>query len=80
MPTTDPNASPDPAVFNALEAASRQLDDERNTGREKILEDVALQRTSANSARTDLDAIQWADSTLHHAWRLAESLRIASGK
>ena len=78
--TTDPNSSPDPAVFSALEAASRQLDDERNTGREEILEAVALQRTSANSARTNLDAIQWADSTLHHAWRLAESLRIASGK
>ncbi len=78
--TADPNSSPDPAVFRALEEASQQLGAERNTGRGKILEDVALQRTPAATARADLDALLWAESALHHAWRLAELLRIASGK
>jgi len=76
--TKDPAAPSDPAVFKALEEASQQLGDERNTGRNKILEDVALQRTPAVTARAGLDALLWADGSLHHAWRLAESLRIAS--
>jgi phosphate:Na+ symporter len=77
--TKYPVAPSDLTVFNALEKASQQLDDERDTGRDKILEDVALQRTPAITARADLDALLWADGALHHAWRLAESLRIASG-
>jgi phosphate:Na+ symporter len=40
--TKDAAAPSDPAVFNALEKASQQLDDERDTGRDKILEDVAM--------------------------------------
>jgi len=40
---------------------------------------VALQRTPA-TARARLDTLVWADAALYHAWRLAESLRIASGK
>ena len=27
-----------------------------------------------------LDTLAWADSSLYHAWRLADSLRIAAGK
>jgi phosphate:Na+ symporter len=77
--TKDPAAPSDLAVFDALETASQQLDDERDTARDKILEDVALQRTPAVTARADLDALLWADGALYHAWRLAESLRIASG-
>jgi len=30
--------------------------------------------------RAGLDTLAWADAALYHAWRLAESLRIASGK
>ena len=77
--TKDPAAPSDLTVFNALEKASQRLNDERDTGRDKILEDVALQRTPAVTARADLDALLWADGALYHAWRLAESLRIASG-
>jgi len=32
------------------------------------------------TARAGLDTLAWADAALYHAWRLAESLRIASGK
>jgi phosphate:Na+ symporter len=78
--TKDPKAVPDPVVFKALEAASRQLNEERKTGREKLLEDVALQRIPTATARASLDTLVWADLALYHSWRLAESLKIASGK
>jgi len=42
------------------------------------LQDVALQRTPAGTARNGLDMLAWAEGALHHTWRLAESLRIAS--
>jgi hypothetical protein len=32
------------------------------------------------TARAGLDTLVWADLALYHSWRLAESLRIASGK
>jgi hypothetical protein len=67
------------AIFKAMEAASKGLADERKTGRDKILQDVALQRTPAETARNGLDMLAWADSAFYHVWRLAESLRIASG-
>jgi len=44
-----------------------------------MLQDVALQRMPAETARSGLDLLAWAGDALHHAWRLAESLRIASG-
>src|SRR5262249_47176925 len=78
--TKDPEAQPVPAVFQALEESSKQLNAERKTGRERILEDVALQRVPLATARARLDALAWADTAFYHAWRLAESLRIASGK
>ena len=78
--TKDPQAAPDPTIFKALEAASKQLNEERKSGREKLLEDVALQRTPTTTARAGLEILVWADLALYHAWRLAESLRIASGK
>ena len=78
--TKDPQATTDPAIFKALEAASKQLNEERKSGREKLLEDVALQRTPTTTAHAGLETLVWADLALYHAWRLAESLRIASGK
>jgi hypothetical protein len=45
-----------------------------------MLEDVALQRMPTETARAGLDTLVWADLALYHAWRLAESLQIASGK
>jgi phosphate:Na+ symporter len=77
--TRDPEARPAPAVFEALEDSSKQLGLERKTGRDRILEDVALQRMPSATARAGLDTLAWADAALYHAWRLAESLRIASG-
>jgi phosphate:Na+ symporter len=78
--TADPESTPDPAIFATLEGASKRLSAEAKAGREKTLEDVALQRAPAATARAVLETLAWADGTLYHAWRLAESLRIASGK
>jgi phosphate:Na+ symporter len=44
-----------------------------------LLEDVALQRVRTETARNALEALGWADATVYHAWRLAESLRVAAG-
>ena len=77
--TKDPEAAPDPAVFKALEEASTRLSAECRAGRAKTLEDVALQRAPTATARAVLETLAWADGTLYHAWRLAESLRAASG-
>jgi phosphate:Na+ symporter len=77
--TKDPGAAPDQAIFKAMEDASKRLNDEREASRDKILGDFALQRIPAEAARTALDLLAWADGTLYHAWRLAESLRIAAG-
>jgi phosphate:Na+ symporter len=78
--TKDPNETPGPAIFEALEAASKQLNEERKTGRTKILEQTALQRTPMATARAALETLAWADLTLYHSWRLTESLRIASAR
>jgi phosphate:Na+ symporter len=78
--TKDPVVDVDPAIYQALEAASKQLGAERDTGREQLLQDVALQRMPAAPARAGLDALAWADGALYHTWRLAESLEIASSK
>jgi phosphate:Na+ symporter len=77
--TKDPGAGSNPAISEALQDASGQLSAERKAGRDKVLEEVALQRTPTATARGVLETLGWADSALHHAWRLAESLRIASG-
>ena len=49
--TKDPGATPDPAIFKAVEDASKRLSAERKTGREEMLEDVALQRMPMATAR-----------------------------
>jgi len=79
-PSRDPKAEPGPTVYSAIEAVSKQLRSESETSRTKLLEDIALQRTSMAAIRADLDLLAWANGTLYHAWRLAESLRRASGK
>jgi phosphate:Na+ symporter len=77
--TTVPETTSDPAIFNALEDSSKQLSAERETSRDKTLEDVALQRVPISTARAQLETLAWADGALCHAWRLTESLRLASG-
>jgi phosphate:Na+ symporter len=76
--TEDPEVNVDPAIYQAPEAASKQLRVERDMGRAQLLQDVALQRIPAAAARAGLDTLAWADGALYHAWRLAESLRLAS--
>ncbi len=76
--TRDPEAVPAPATFEAVERASQQIGVECKAAREKMLEDVALQRTPAATARAALDTLAWADGAFYHASALAESLRIAS--
>jgi phosphate:Na+ symporter len=78
--TSDPNAAPDPAILAALEDVSKWLSAECRTERERTLEDIARQRVPMATGRAFLDALAWADRTLYHASRLADSLRIASGK
>lgn len=78
--TQDSATGPDPSVFEALEDAAKQLRSERKTGRDRLLEEVALQRTPTATARSGLEILVWGDGALYHAWRLAESLRIASGR
>jgi phosphate:Na+ symporter len=78
--TKDLNEAPDPAIFKALEVASKQLNEERKIGRVKILEETALQRTPMATARAALEMLAWGDLTLYHSWRLTESLRIASAR
>jgi len=77
--TKDPQAAPGAEIFKAMGNASNGLTGERTIGRDKLLQDVALQRTQAETARGGLELLGWADGTFYHAWRLAESLRIASG-
>jgi phosphate:Na+ symporter len=78
--TYDPGATPDPTIFAALEDASREFSARCKASREKTLEDIAWQRVPTATARATLDTLAWADRTLYHAWRLAESLRNASGQ
>jgi phosphate:Na+ symporter len=78
--SNDPEDKPDPPIYAAIEAASKQLSAEREIDRAKLLEDVALRHTPTAKARADLDTLAWADATLYRAWRLTESLRIASGE
>jgi len=47
-----------------LEATSKQLNEERKTGRAKILEQTALQRTQMATARAALETLAWADLTI----------------
>jgi phosphate:Na+ symporter len=75
----DPAAAPKPSIFQTMGDASKRLTDERKTGRDEILQDVALQRMPAGTARTGLEMLVWAEGAFYHAWRLAESLRNASG-
>lgn len=75
----DPSATPAPPVFDALEAASKQLTVERKDNRATILENIALQRMPIATAWKALDALSWGDGALHHCWRMIEALRIASG-
>jgi phosphate:Na+ symporter len=77
--TKDPEATTRAALSEAMEDASKRLAAERQTGRGKILQDVALRRMPAETARGGLDTLAWAEGAIYHAWRLAESLRIASG-
>jgi len=77
--TKDPAAAPEPSIFQTMEDASKRLTAERKTGRDAILQDVALQRMPAGTARTGLEMLTWAEGAFYHAWRLAESLRNASG-
>src|SRR5262249_5544769 len=77
--TRDPEATVEPVLVAALENAAQLVAEERRTGHDKLLEDVALQRVSTETARNALEALDWADGAVYHAWRLAESLRTAAG-
>jgi phosphate:Na+ symporter len=76
--TKEVTTTPDPAILDAIEDASKKLRAERRMGREKILEDIALQRTPVSTARAALETFVWADLALYHSWHLVESIRAAS--
>ena len=77
---TDPPTASASSILDSIEAASTQLEAERRTGREKILEDIALQRMPISTAQRMLDMLTWADGAVHHVWRMINSLSIASSK
>src|SRR5215472_2941709 len=52
--TKDPQTAPRPLIFEVMESASKRLSDERKIGRDRILQDVALQRIPAVTARDGL--------------------------
>ena len=78
--TKDPEATPSPQVFKAVEEAANQIAAERTTERARMLEEVALQRTPAGTARVGLEELGWAEVAMQRAWRLTESLRSASAQ
>jgi phosphate:Na+ symporter len=55
--TKDPGAVSNPAISEALEGASKQLGAERKIGRDRMLEEVALQRTPTATARGVLETL-----------------------
>jgi hypothetical protein len=67
------------SIFKTLENASKQLSAERQTGRAQLLQQVAQQHIPTATARAALETLGWTDLVLYHSWRLADSLRIASG-
>lgn len=69
----------DPSVFAALEDASKRVSVECSARRAQTLEEIAQKRMPTATARGVLDTLAWSDRALYHAWRLAESLRVASG-
>jgi phosphate:Na+ symporter len=75
----DPDAPPDPAVYEALEAASNRVTADSKAGREQALEDLALRSAPATEVRAALATLTWSEGALYHSWRLADSIRIASG-
>ena len=76
--TRDPASIVEPAVVAAIEDAALLVAEERRADRDKLLEDVALQRVSTGTARDALETLGWADAAVYHAWRLAASLLAAA--
>src|SRR5262249_33292160 len=76
--SSDPTATVDPAVDQAIHEASMRLREDSRSERERLLGDVALKRTTASTARGALDALGGADGALSGASRLAESLQTAA--
>ena len=72
--TQEPEVVPNAGVVAALKKVSARLSEECRAVRERLLEDVALQRVRAPTARAGLDQLAWADSALHHAAGVARSL------
>jgi phosphate:Na+ symporter len=66
-------------VLQAIATASAKVAAERKSTREKILESIALQQTSTSNGQDILETLSWGDRALHHAWRMIDSLRLASG-
>jgi phosphate:Na+ symporter len=76
--TGDPAATPDAVISAMLLDASRRVGAERRVNRDALLEEVAGQRVPAAAARAIIEALAWADAAMHHAWRLAESLKLSA--
>jgi phosphate:Na+ symporter len=74
-----PETASDPTIVAKVGEASKRLAAECRSGREKLLEDLALQRTPMSTGRAGLEAFAWSDRSLYHAWRVAEALGVAAG-
>jgi phosphate:Na+ symporter len=75
-----PDAAGKAAPLRDIDAAAKEIKDQRKNAREEILASVARQQTPASVADQALQSLQWSDEALQHCGRLVESLRVASGR
>lgn len=65
-------------VFDDISAASARLSADRKIERERVLESIARQQLTVSAGDQRLEALLSLDRALYHAWRLIESIRIAT--
>jgi hypothetical protein len=61
----EPSAIANPVIVAAIEDVANRLAAEHRTGRDKLL-DAALQQVAAETARTALERLAWADGAVYH--------------
>lgn len=63
-----------------LEQASNAVRDLRKSRREIILHALADGQIQPAAATRELESLRWLKSTIYHAWRVADSLRLSMGE
>jgi len=68
------------APVGQLEAASQAVSQLRKARRDEVLRALADGRAQPTNATRELESLRWLNSTIYHAWRLADSLRASMGQ